>query len=383
MQTTALQKKHLRENIGLDSVSWEGLDSDLIAIAALTGDGILTRVGDGVWELVEGGSILSVAGTANRITVTGTTDPIIDISSVYDAMVGKVINPLSQFAPTTSAQLAGIISDETGSGSLVFATSPTLVTPTLGVASATTINKVTLTQPATGSTLTIVDGSVLTVSASATITNGTHSGTNTGDQTNITGNAATVTTNANLTGHITSTGNATILGSFTSAQLLAALSDETGTGVAVFATSPTLITPIIGASGPRLKSTSGKIDVRNNADSDYAGTNTQSVHIFPETIIYGATMAVDAALSNKKKITLAGNGTISNPTNSVDGAILVFILRQDGTGSRVPVWDTNYRFRGDLATVTLSTGAGIIDRVGFEYVEADVKWDCISLNLGG
>jgi hypothetical protein len=41
-------------------------------------------------------------------------------------------NPLSQFAATTSAQLAGVISDETGSGALVFATSPTLVTPALG-----------------------------------------------------------------------------------------------------------------------------------------------------------------------------------------------------------------------------------------------------------
>ena len=35
-------------------------------------------------------------------------------------------------ASTTSAQLAGVISDETGSGSLVFGTSPTLVTPALG-----------------------------------------------------------------------------------------------------------------------------------------------------------------------------------------------------------------------------------------------------------
>ena len=43
-----------------------------------------------------------------------------------------VANPLSQFAATTSAQLAGVISDETGSGALVFATSPTLVTPILG-----------------------------------------------------------------------------------------------------------------------------------------------------------------------------------------------------------------------------------------------------------
>jgi hypothetical protein len=54
---------------------------------------------------------------------------------------------------------------------------------------------------------------------------GTATGTNTGDQTNIAGNAATVTTNANLTGHITSTGNATVLGSFTKAQLDTALSD--------------------------------------------------------------------------------------------------------------------------------------------------------------
>src|SRR5690606_4750613 len=40
-------------------------------------------------------------------------------------------NPLSQFAATTSAQLAGVISDETGSGALVFANSPALAgTPT-------------------------------------------------------------------------------------------------------------------------------------------------------------------------------------------------------------------------------------------------------------
>jgi len=46
-----------------------------------------------------------------------------------DALVG---NPLSQFAATTSAQLAGVLSDETGTGAAVFANSPTLVTPALG-----------------------------------------------------------------------------------------------------------------------------------------------------------------------------------------------------------------------------------------------------------
>ena len=52
----------------------------------------------------------------------------------------------------------------TGTGSMVLSTSPTLVTPTLGVATATTVNKVTFTAPATGSTLTIADGKVLTAS---------------------------------------------------------------------------------------------------------------------------------------------------------------------------------------------------------------------------
>ena len=45
-----------------------------------------------------------------------------------------------------------------------------------------------------------------------------------------------VTTNANLTGHITSVGNAAVLGSFTSLQLKTALTDETGSGAAVFGT---------------------------------------------------------------------------------------------------------------------------------------------------
>src|SRR3990167_8921193 len=50
---------------------------------------------------------------------------------------------LVQFAATTSLELLGVISDETGSGSLVFATSPTLVTPLLGTPSAGTLTNCT------------------------------------------------------------------------------------------------------------------------------------------------------------------------------------------------------------------------------------------------
>jgi hypothetical protein len=66
---------------------------------------------------------------------------------------------------------AGVLGNlvNTGTGNNVLATSPTLVTPTLGVASATSINKVAITAPATGSTLTIADGKTLTASNSLTL----------------------------------------------------------------------------------------------------------------------------------------------------------------------------------------------------------------------
>lgn len=67
--------------------------------------------------------------------------------------------------------------------------SPSFTTPALGVATATKLNKYTLTTPATGATLTIDDGFTLHATADATV-----SGTNTGDQTSVTGNAGTVTT---------------------------------------------------------------------------------------------------------------------------------------------------------------------------------------------
>jgi hypothetical protein len=69
----------------------------------------------------------------------------------------------------SSAKLAAAVTDETGSGSLVFATSPTLVTPIIGVATATSINKVAITAPATSATLTIANGKTLTANNSLTL----------------------------------------------------------------------------------------------------------------------------------------------------------------------------------------------------------------------
>lgn len=62
------------------------------------------------------------------------------------------------------------LSGNIGTGRFVGETNTTLTTPTLGVATATSVNKVALTAPATGSTLTIADGKTLTQSNTLTYT---------------------------------------------------------------------------------------------------------------------------------------------------------------------------------------------------------------------
>jgi hypothetical protein len=70
-------------------------------------------IGTGVWN----GSSISTTYTDAKVTsVNGSTGAITGFATTA--------NSLSQFASTTSAQLASLISDETGSGSLVFSVSP-------------------------------------------------------------------------------------------------------------------------------------------------------------------------------------------------------------------------------------------------------------------
>ena len=72
-------------------------------------------------------------------------------------------------ATPSSANLRAAVTDETGTGALVFASTPTLVTPVLGVATATSVNKMAITAPATSSTLAVADGKTFTVSHSLTL----------------------------------------------------------------------------------------------------------------------------------------------------------------------------------------------------------------------
>jgi hypothetical protein len=97
-------------------------------------------------------------------------------------MADTKLSALTADASPTSDDLVYVVNDPGGTPAsrkvtlanikTLMSASPTLVTPTLGVASATTINKVALTAPATGSTLTIADGKTLTASNSGTLAGG-------------------------------------------------------------------------------------------------------------------------------------------------------------------------------------------------------------------
>lgn len=233
--------------------------------------GLLTRLGVGSntqvltlasglpsWATPTTGTVTSVSGTANRVTSTGGSTPAIDISATFEALLGKVASPLSQFAATTSAQLLGVISDETGTGALVFANTPTLVTPVLGAATATSINGLTITA-STGivtitnlktlsvtNTLTFsgTDGSTLNISAGGTL------GSNA-----FTSTAYAPIASPTFTGTVTiptpfTLGATSVTSTGTQLNYLNAATGTTGTTSTnlVFSTSPTLVTPTIGAA---------------------------------------------------------------------------------------------------------------------------------------
>jgi hypothetical protein len=164
----------------------------------------------------------------------------------------------------SSADLASIISDESGTGVLAFTNSPSFTTPALGTPSAVTLTNgtglpvsgitastsaalgvgtielghATDTTIARGSAgvVTIEGVNVVTTSSTDTLTNKTINGSN-----NTITNVAISTAVSGL-----GTGVATFLATPSSTNLISAITDETGTGALVFANTPTLVTPVLG-----------------------------------------------------------------------------------------------------------------------------------------
>jgi len=214
-------------------------------------------VGELVYDTTNGGVYKGDGATAGGVSVggSGTVTSVTGSSPVVSS--GGVTPAISIPVATTSVN--GYLSSTdwttfnnkgTGTVTSVAASVPTFLSVsgspiTTSGTLAVTLSGTALPVANGGTGVTTSTGSGNNVLSTSPVFTTPNIGSATGS---ISGNAATVTTNANLTGHITSVGNAAVLGSFTSAQLGAALTDETGTGVNVFATSPTLVTPILGSA---------------------------------------------------------------------------------------------------------------------------------------
>jgi hypothetical protein len=92
----------------------------------VTGTGIVCNSEGG--GAVEGTAVLSTGETGGSKFLREDGDGTSSWQSIPGGGDALTASPLSQFAATSSSQLAGVISDETGSGVLVFGTSPTFTT---------------------------------------------------------------------------------------------------------------------------------------------------------------------------------------------------------------------------------------------------------------
>lgn len=231
-----------------------------------------------------GGSLTTSGAHTTTLTTTGNTSVTLPTTGTLATLAGtetltnKSINLSNNTLTATSSQIASAVTDETGSGALVFGTSPTLTTPSIS----SIVNTGTLTLPTSTDTLV--------------------------------GRATTDT----LTNKSINLANNTLTA--TSAQIASAVTDETGTGSLVFSNSPSLVTPTLGAAG----ATSLTLSTPLAPTSGGTGLNTAS------SAAAGRFLGVrpDGAAHEYKTLTQGTNVTITD----VGGVVTISAAGGGGGG---------------------------------------------------
>lgn len=100
------------------------------------------------------------------------------------------------------------------------------------------------------------------------------------------------------------------------------------------------------------------------------------------TFVSSGNSAVNAALGNEFALTLTDStSTLGAPSNPVDGQTIRIRVIQGGAGSFTLAYNTIYDF-GATGAPTLSTAAGKVDILAFEYVASLPKWCFLGSMLG-